>query len=54
MRAAVRSSGVGVFLNPLPLGELEWSENTKAHFHLPEDARPTIELFFERLHPEDR
>ncbi len=52
--AAVRHSGVGLWLNPLPLGELQWNENTKAHFHLPPDARPTIELFFERLHADDR
>ncbi len=52
--AAVRSSGVGVWLNPLPLGELVWNDNTKSHFHLRPDARPTIELFFERIHPEDR
>jgi PAS domain S-box-containing protein len=54
MDAAVRAAGVGVWLNPLPLGELVWNENTKAHFHLPPDARPTIELFFERLHADDR
>jgi PAS domain S-box-containing protein len=52
--AAVRSAGVGVWLNPLPLGELAWNDNTKAHFHLPPQARPTIELFFERLHDDDR
>lgn len=52
--AAVRTAGVGVWLNPLPLGELVWNDNTKAHFHLPPDARPTIELFYERLHPDDR
>ncbi|WP_326542436.1 PAS domain-containing protein [Pseudorhodoferax sp.] len=52
--AAVQSAGVGVWLNPLPLGELVWNDNTKAHFHLPPEARPTIELFFARLHPDDR
>ena len=52
--AAVRRSGVGVWLNPLPLGELVWNDNTKSHFHLGPDARPTIELFFERIHPDDR
>ena len=52
--AAVRSSGVGVWLNPLPLGDLVWNDNTKSHFHLRPDTRPTIELFFERIHPEDR
>ncbi|KQT13504.1 PAS domain-containing hybrid sensor histidine kinase/response regulator [Ramlibacter sp. Leaf400] len=54
MDAAVRTSGVGVWLNPLPLGDLVWNDNTKAHFHLPPNARPTIELFYERLHEEDR
>ena len=54
LRAAVSTSGVGVWLNPLPLGELEWNENTKAHFHLPPDATPTIALFYERIHVEDR
>ena len=52
--AAVRSAGVGVYLNPLPLGELAWNDNTKAHFHLPPDAQPTIELFYDRLHAQDR
>lgn len=54
LAAAVQSAGVGVWLNPLPLGELVWNDNTKAHFHLPPPARPTIALFFERLHPDDR
>ncbi|KQP17173.1 hypothetical protein ASF43_29445 [Pseudorhodoferax sp. Leaf267] len=50
----MRTAGVGVWLNPLPLGQLVWNDNTKAHFHLPQDAQPTIELFFERLHADDR
>ncbi|MGE4244066.1 ATP-binding protein [Ramlibacter sp.] len=54
LRAVVDISGVGVWLNPLPLGRLEWNENTKAHFHLPPDAEPTIELFYERIHDDDR
>ncbi|MDO9436603.1 PAS domain-containing protein [Hydrogenophaga sp.] len=54
LRAPVSSSGVGVWLNPLPLGELVWNENTKAHFHLPPDATPTVELFYERIHEDDR
>jgi PAS domain S-box-containing protein len=52
--AAVRTAGVGVWLNPLPLGDLIWNDNTKAHFHLPADARPTAEMFFGRLHADDR
>jgi len=54
VNAAVRTAGVGVWLNPLPLGALVWNDNTKAHFHLPPDAQPTIELFYGRLHEDDR
>ena len=50
----MRSSGVGVWLHSLPDGELDWNDNTKAHFHLPPDARPTLELFYQRIHPDDR
>jgi PAS domain S-box-containing protein len=52
--AVVHGSGVGVFLNPLPLGELQWNDHVKAHFHLPPDAKVDIGMFFERLHPDDR
>lgn len=50
----VRGADVGVWYCPLPFSELIWDAKVKEHFHLPADARVTIETFYERLHPEDR
>jgi PAS domain S-box-containing protein len=49
-----RSSGVGFWYCDLPFDVLHWDERTKAHFHLPPDARVTIDTFYARLHPDDR
>jgi PAS domain S-box-containing protein len=49
-----RSSGVGFWYCDLPFNELEWDELVKAHFHLPSNARVTIDTFYERIHPDDR
>jgi PAS domain S-box-containing protein len=51
---AVRLSGVGFWYCDLPFDELLWDARVKEHFFLPLDARVTIELFYERIHPEDR
>ena len=50
----VRGANVGVWYCTLPLDRLHWDETVKAHFHLSLDAEVTIDLFFERLHPDDR
>lgn len=50
----VRGANVGVWYCPLPFAALNWDETVKSHFHLPPDADVTIDVFFERLHPEDR
>lgn len=50
----VHGANVGVWYCPLPFDELLWDAKVKEHFHLPPDARVTIDLFYERLHPEDR
>jgi PAS domain S-box-containing protein len=49
-----KSSGVGFWYCDLPFDVLEWDALVKAHFHLPPDARVTIDTFYERLHPDDR
>lgn len=49
-----RSSGVGFWYCDLPFDVLEWDEQVKAHFHLPPDARVTIDTFYDRIHPDDR
>jgi signal transduction histidine kinase/PAS domain-containing protein len=51
---AVRLSGIGFWYCNLPFDELTWDERVKEHFFLPKDARVTIDLFYERIHPTDR
>ena len=51
---AVQLSGVGFWYCDLPFDELLWDERVKAHFWLPVDARVTLDLFYERIHPDDR
>ncbi|HTU58007.1 MAG TPA: PAS domain-containing protein, partial [Polyangiales bacterium] len=50
----VHGANVGVWYCPLPFDELIWDAKVKEHFHLPPDARVTIDTFYERMHPEDR
>ncbi len=49
-----RSSGIGLWYCTLPFEVLQWDELVKAHFHLPPDAKVTIQTFYDRLHPDDR
>ena len=51
---ALASTGVGMWLNPLPLGGLYWDDRTRELFLVPHGVEPTAELFWSRLHPEDR
>ena len=51
---ALASTGVGLWLNPLPFGELHWDARTSELFCVRPGERPTIELFWSRLHPDDR
>jgi signal transduction histidine kinase len=51
---AVLLSGVGFWYCDLPFSELLWDERVKTHFWLPPDARVTMELFYDRIHPDDR
>ena len=45
---------VGIWYCDLPFDKLNWDSTVKRHFGLPEDADVTIELFYQRLHPDDR
>lgn len=51
---AVRLSGIGFWYCNLPFDELIWDDRVKEHFFLPKDARVTIDLFYEMIHPADR
>jgi len=50
----LRETGVGLWLNPLPLAHLDWDERTRELFFLPPGVAPTVEWFWSVLHPEDR
>ena len=54
MEMVVKRADVGVWYCPLPFDELIWDDKVKEHFHLPPDARVDIDLFYQRLHPDDR
>jgi hypothetical protein len=45
---------VGIWYCDLPFDELTWNRKVKEHFWLPPDARVTIDVFYQRLHPDDR
>ncbi len=54
LEMVVKRANVGVWYCPLPFDELVWDDKVKEHFHLPADAKVTIDLFYQRLHPDDR
>jgi PAS domain S-box-containing protein len=54
MEIVVKGANVGVWYCPLPFDKLIWDATVKEHFHLPFDAEVTIDIFYERIHPEDR
>ena len=47
-------TGVGTWFNEMPLNRLNWDKQSRRLFFVPEDAEPTIELFWSRVHPDDR
>lgn len=51
---ALASTGVGMWLNTLPLSRLNWDDRTRELFLVPAGVEPTAELFWSRLHPDDR
>jgi PAS domain S-box-containing protein len=51
---AVRLSGVGFWYCDLPFDTLEWDAQVRAHFFVDAHETVTIDLFYERIHPEDR
>jgi PAS domain S-box-containing protein len=54
LRLAVEGAELGTFYGTLPLDKLNWNDKCKEHFWLPSDAQVDINLFYSRLHPDDR
>jgi len=51
---AQRLSHTGSFGRSLVSGEIYWSDETYRIFELDRSVKPTLELLFERIHPDDR
>ncbi len=45
---------LGLFYCDLPFDGLVWNDRCKEHFGLPPDAEVDIDLFYDRIHPDDR
>lgn len=54
LRLAAEAAEIGSFSWNVPPGELVWDAQCKAHFWLPPDADVNLQLFYARMHPEDR
>ena len=51
---ATEAAQIGYWFCDLPFDRLMWDERVKEHFWLSPDADVDIDLFYARLHPEDR
>ena len=54
LEIALEASELGTFHCEMPLSHIEWNPQCKAHFFLPPDAIIDFEVFYGRLHPDDR
>jgi PAS domain S-box-containing protein len=45
---------IGMWLNELPFGRLNWDAQTRRLFFIETEVEPTIDLFWSRIHPDDR
>lgn len=54
LELSVDAAELGTFYCPMPLGPIEWNSTCKEHFWLPADATIDFDLFYSRLHSEDR
>jgi signal transduction histidine kinase len=52
--SAIQAADIGTFFCPVPLREIVWNDKCKEHFWLPYDAEVDFDLFYARLHPDDR
>src|SRR6185436_12681615 len=50
----MHSIGIGHWYSDLPAQQMFWDAQCKAHYGLPPDAEVTLDLFLERVHPDDR
>jgi PAS domain S-box-containing protein len=53
LKFVLKTTGIGLWLNPMPLQQLNWDTKTRELFFVAPEVEPTIELFWSRLHPDD-
>jgi PAS domain S-box-containing protein len=49
-----QASEIGFWFCDLPFDKLVWDNRVKEHFWYPPDTEVNIDMFYQRLHPEDR
>jgi signal transduction histidine kinase len=54
LASAIEAADIGTFYCPVPLREIVWNDKCKEHFWLPADAEVDFDVFYSRLHPDDR
>ena len=54
LELAVAAGELGTFYCPMPMGKIFWNDKCKEHFFLPEDAEVDFDVFYSRIHPDDR
>ena len=54
LHAMLAAVEVGIWRCNLPFDRLNWDATAKEHLGFPANAEVTIEMFYERLHPDDR
>ena len=54
LQLAVNGAHLGTFYCDVPFDKIIWNDLCKEHFFLPQDAEIDFDLFYARLHPEDR
>ena len=54
LELAVAAGELGTFYCPMPMGKIFWNDKCKEHFFLPGDAEVDFDLFYSRIHPDDR
>ncbi len=51
---AINGAQLGTFYCDMPPNHIVWNDTCKDHFFLPHDATVDFDLFYARLHPDDR
>lgn len=54
LQFAITAGGLGTFYCDWPLDKIIWNDTCKEHFYLPVEAEIDFDVFYSRLHPDDR